>query len=218
MRNLIKLPFSVALVALAIAITATVAAAVSLVTTDDVTDGGLVPTSLVYQAETSGDIQVFTENIGITSTGPVAADIGGPIPAGTYDSYIIHFDVGGGLANAKGSVTFPGVIVGVMHQNGTLLNSDDDFGASGTNYVTRARRLELGTGTYSDEITVIGNTVTVDLWVAGAIDQVRVITAAMPTATSDCKKGGWEDYGVFKNQGDCVSFVATDGKNQPSGG
>jgi hypothetical protein len=26
---------------------------------------------------------------------------------------------------------------------------------------------------------------------------------------------GWRDFGVFKNQGDCVSFVATGGKNPP---
>lgn len=33
----------------------------------------------------------------------------------------------------------------------------------------------------------------------------------------DCKKGGWAQYSVFKNQGDCVSYVATGGRNQPSG-
>jgi hypothetical protein len=32
-----------------------------------------------------------------------------------------------------------------------------------------------------------------------------------------CKNGGWLNYGVFKNQGDCVSFVATGGKNPPAG-
>ena len=32
----------------------------------------------------------------------------------------------------------------------------------------------------------------------------------------DCKKGGWEDFGVFKNQGDCVSWVATGGRNAPA--
>ncbi|HEX5247719.1 MAG TPA: hypothetical protein VFW41_11385 [Gaiellaceae bacterium] len=30
-----------------------------------------------------------------------------------------------------------------------------------------------------------------------------------------CKNGGWQTYGIFKNQGDCVSYVATDGKNPP---
>jgi hypothetical protein len=31
-----------------------------------------------------------------------------------------------------------------------------------------------------------------------------------------CKNGGWQAYGVFKSQGDCVSYVATKGKD-PSG-
>jgi hypothetical protein len=37
----------------------------------------------------------------------------------------------------------------------------------------------------------------------------------LPTSKGDCKHGGWERFGVFKNQGDCVSWVATGGKNQP---
>lgn len=36
-------------------------------------------------------------------------------------------------------------------------------------------------------------------------------------APLQCKDGGWQSYGIFKNQGDCVSYVATGGKNQPAG-
>jgi hypothetical protein len=44
-----------------------------------------------------------------------------------------------------------------------------------------------------------------------------VVTDArpFPTTKDQCKNGGWKSYGVFKNQGDCVSFVATRGKNPP---
>jgi hypothetical protein len=38
-----------------------------------------------------------------------------------------------------------------------------------------------------------------------------------PMRTDQCKNGGWQTYGIFKNQGDCVSFVATGGKNPPRG-
>jgi hypothetical protein len=38
-----------------------------------------------------------------------------------------------------------------------------------------------------------------------------------PTNKDQCKNGGWQSFGGFKNQGDCVSFVASGGKNQPSG-
>jgi hypothetical protein len=37
-----------------------------------------------------------------------------------------------------------------------------------------------------------------------------------PTTKAQCKNGGWRDFGVFKNQGDCVSFVATGGKTPPA--
>jgi hypothetical protein len=36
------------------------------------------------------------------------------------------------------------------------------------------------------------------------------------TSKEQCRDGGWQSFG-FKNQGDCVSFVATGGKNPPSG-
>jgi hypothetical protein len=37
-----------------------------------------------------------------------------------------------------------------------------------------------------------------------------------PTNKDECKNGGWMNYGsTFTNQGDCVSFVATGGKNPP---
>lgn len=45
----------------------------------------------------------------------------------------------------------------------------------------------------------------------------------LPTETDQCKDGGWETFTgtfeewLFKNQGDCVSFVATDGSNLPAG-
>jgi sugar lactone lactonase YvrE len=41
--------------------------------------------------------------------------------------------------------------------------------------------------------------------------------ARMPTNKDQCKHNGWRAFGVFKNQGDCVSFVATGGKNPPDG-
>jgi hypothetical protein len=40
----------------------------------------------------------------------------------------------------------------------------------------------------------------------------------LPASKDQCQNGGWQTFGVFKNQGDCVSFVATGGKNPPAGG
>ena len=42
----------------------------------------------------------------------------------------------------------------------------------------------------------------------------------VPSTDEDCKKGGWETFytpaGTFKNQGDCVSWVQTNGRNAPA--
>jgi hypothetical protein len=45
----------------------------------------------------------------------------------------------------------------------------------------------------------------------------QLVVTCLPTSKEECKEGGWQAFGVFKNQGDCVSFVATGGRNQPSG-
>lgn len=45
------------------------------------------------------------------------------------------------------------------------------------------------------------------------------VHAKLPTTKAECKDGGWQNYWsapgapMFKNQGDCVSFVATGGRN-----
>lgn len=46
---------------------------------------------------------------------------------------------------------------------------------------------------------------------------VTVVDApSLPTTQAQCRDGGWKTYGAFKNEGDCVSFVATGGKNPPA--
>lgn len=55
------------------------------------------------------------------------------------------------------------------------------------------------------------------------LDDVSLLVSILPTSKDECKKGGWETFvnvntgmQIFKNQGDCVSFVATQGKNLPA--
>jgi hypothetical protein len=48
-------------------------------------------------------------------------------------------------------------------------------------------------------------------------DDERDAAPAFPTSKEQCKNGGWRNFPGFKNQGDCVSFVATRGKNPPAG-
>jgi len=48
------------------------------------------------------------------------------------------------------------------------------------------------------------------------------VTAGLPLilrlGADLCKHDGWSQFAAFKNQGDCVSFFATGGQNQPAGG
>jgi hypothetical protein len=41
-------------------------------------------------------------------------------------------------------------------------------------------------------------------------------TQPFPISKADCKNGRWRNFPGFENQGDCVSFVATGGKNPPA--
>ena len=59
-------------------------------------------------------------------------------------------------------------------------------------------------GPFRDFTNTFGNVVVTD-------------SRSLPTSKDQCKKGGWQSYGVFRNQGDCVSFVATGGENPPRG-
>jgi hypothetical protein len=48
-------------------------------------------------------------------------------------------------------------------------------------------------------------------------DLVVVDAQPSPTSKDQCENGGWRNFPGFKNQGNCVSFVATGGRNPPSG-
>jgi hypothetical protein len=42
-----------------------------------------------------------------------------------------------------------------------------------------------------------------------------LVVSDTPASKEECKGGGWKTFGVFKNQGDCVSFMVPGGKNPP---
>jgi hypothetical protein len=51
----------------------------------------------------------------------------------------------------------------------------------------------------------------------GSLTFVLITCSAAPDDPAECKDGGSEDFPAlgFRNQGDCVSFVATGGRNEP---
>ena len=55
------------------------------------------------------------------------------------------------------------------------------------------------------------------------LDDVKLLVSTLPTSKDECKSGSWETFvnvntgaQISENEGDCVSFVATKGKNPPA--
>ena len=47
--------------------------------------------------------------------------------------------------------------------------------------------------------------------------ELQLAYAGNPGIGKDtCKSRGWQSFGVFKNQGDCVSFFASRNRNDPA--
>ncbi len=63
--------------------------------------------------------------------------------------------------------------------------------------------LDCSTASFSDQHTVTSG------------DVVVHDAQPFPTSKDQCKNNGWRNFPGFKNQGDCVSFVATHGKHAP---
>jgi hypothetical protein len=82
--------------------------------------------------------------------------------------------------------------------------------------VTYAETIEAGGGLAGlTFMTVSGNVTLNGVGLTGPLTLV-----GPPQTTSACQDGGWRAFnfpGSFKNQGDCVSYVATGGGNAPAG-
>jgi hypothetical protein len=129
--------------------------------------------------------------------------------------------------NPTGNVTFTSTTDGSTFFSGpvTCLSVNGNFGILSVNTpqfsAVGMEVTDQATGdliraipTTTSSCGPIGTAVSFDV-ISG--DVVVTDAKALPTSKDQCKNGGWKNYGVFKNQGDCVSFVATKGKNPPSG-
>jgi len=52
-------------------------------------------------------------------------------------------------------------------------------------------------------------------WLTSEGDLEIVDAQPLPASKAQCKNGGWRNFPDFKNQGQCVSFVATGGEKRP---
>ena len=115
----------------------------------------------------------------------------------------------------QGSVSVNGTQVAQNNPCGGAGESAD-YGFAGASPTSFSGSLQPGSNT----LQFVVNNCAVS---ATAVDFTATATYTLfPTDKDQCKDGGWQDYTdtngtPFKNQGDCVSFVATDGRNLASG-
>ena len=128
-------------------------------------------------------------NVGDSSGGVSTFTSGQALGAGTYNSYLVHFDPDGG-GSADATFDFGETIVGLILSNAAsnggpqLLNlSDATFGAAGTTYDTHVGRRTESTDGFE---LLSATSLYVDLTTnSNHVDNIRVLTvAAVPVPAS----------------------------------
>jgi hypothetical protein len=116
-----------------------------------------------------------------------------------------------------------------------LIIDEDDIATEVYSTNTGDANVQIGPNSRSADITGLvqvneGKSLRVTLeqqsrffFMNATVDDVKLLVSTLPEIKDECKKGGWETFvnvntgqQIFKNQGDCVSFVATQGKNPPA--
>ena len=126
--------------------------------------------------------------------------------------------------NPTGTVTFTNTTDGSTFFSGpvTCLAVNANFGILNVNtpqyHAVGMEVTDLPSGdliraipTTTSACAPIGTAVSFDV-ISG--DVVVTDAPALPTSKDQCKNDGWQTYGVFKNQGDCVSFVRHQARRQ----
>jgi hypothetical protein len=142
-----------------------------------------------------------------------------------------------GSATGTFTITRTGDLTGALTVNytvgGTATSGTDYAALSGSVVISAGAATATVVVTPNDDLVDEANETVILTLAAGTGYSVGTPSAAtvtitdndgpaplpgtMPTSKDQCKKGGWQTFGVFKNQGDCVSWVATGGKNPPAG-
>ena len=184
------------------------------------------PSSLAGETFTSQRVQGSTLTGSCNGEGgsfsfSVSGTAAGPFP-GTFtesgsftalrDGFLTDFSSTFTITSTSGTVTGTKRLVGGDSQ---VLCDDEGSLSTVLNFTTAYTATINGTGRDHGAATV--NISGLPL-VPGAAPDFSESFGSAGGAQKQCKHGGWQSFGtMFKNQGDCVSFFATGGKNPPSG-
>ena len=134
----------------------------------------------------------------------------GTFPSGTLTSLSASFTIN----SPSGAVLVRGTTTGTSGDWCSETSANTNLDSATTYQAT----IFTASGNYSDEgasevragIDAAGTAVFFNESFSSALPVL------LPTSKDQCKHGGWRTFLQFKNQGDCVSFVASGGKNPPT--
>jgi hypothetical protein len=109
--------------------------AVALATT---VTGSPPPAVLTNGSAEDANIQIFTESTGVVLAAPLTVGTT-TIPAGRYNSFLVHYDPSGDSGTASGTIEFDSNISFVLETTAELTGSDSIFG-TGATYQVDARQ------------------------------------------------------------------------------
>lgn len=167
-----------------------------------------------------------------TASFTIEGAAGGPYPGTFTEQGTITFEYVDGTVPSQVGITgleaefridsTAGVVTGTKTYDlpGTIYGgfciSENLFGLEAAG-LTYEAQIETPMGQYRDEghssIQISGGTV--ESFQERFFSLLREPVPLMPTTREACKDGGYKLFPAFKNQGDCVSFVATGGKSEP---
>lgn len=175
-----------------------------------------------------GSVEIIDDGFWEASDGAHSIDLNGSsqgaisqtIPTSIGATYTVRFDLSGNPDGGPAEKTLNVSATGATLQSYSFVNG---AGVIRTDMNWQTKLYTFMATSTSTTITFQSTTEAQPAqpnWYGPALDNV-VITETLPTA-EQCKKGGWESMidrtgNAFKNQGDCVSFFATGGKNPGAG-
>jgi hypothetical protein len=136
--------------------------------------------------------QLFFERGSIVTGSDLVLTKGGTVSVGTsVNSYILHFDPVGSSSSPvwefHETITFDETVLGVIFDttasHGQMANSDVTVGLGSGYYETNwmHRKFEEGQDKWND-VAIVGNSVTFNLFTNSSMDEVRIITTPVPGA------------------------------------